>query len=566
MADRTDDMRPARRAGRMSLVTQVLLLQVAVIAASLVVGFGWHISTVDDKLRDEYAERALAISDTVAGDPDVRAGLQRLGGTDLNAAELRSGVLQREALDIARRTGVLFVVIANRDGIRVAHPDDAELGRHVSTDPSDVLNGEDVLDTDRGTLGESVRGKAPVIDDDGTLVGFVSTGISTRRVADATRRDVAVTIGLACAALAVGIVGAALLARRWRRLTLGLQPEELVDLVGDQRAVLHALADGVLATDHRGRLRMINHKARQLLGIDAPVGAALDDLGLTPRLRQIVDDPQPVPIAATVGERIVLVSSHRVRADRRDLGVVMSVIDRTDIEALTRELDSIRSMSAALRAQRHETANRLHVLSGLLRHGHVDEAADYLAEVTAARGGAGLPGLDNVEEPHLHAFLDAKATLAHERGVSLSLGAQTWVSGVLSDPVAATTVVGNLIDNAIDAAAAGGGAPRRGRVDVELITADRTLWVTVADSGDGIVLADSADVFAEGTSSKDGSLVPGGRGMGLALARQICRRDDGDIRLADPGGRAATNRQDVLGGAVFVAELRGAMVEGALDA
>ncbi|GAA4672474.1 sensor histidine kinase [Gordonia humi] len=553
MADSPDGTAPVRRPGRVPLVAQVLLLQIAVIVVCLVVGFGWHIAKVDDDMRVEHAERALAVARAVAGDPDVRRLLLAEQGRDLDPAALASGVLQREALDITRRTGVLFVVIANADGVRVAHPDPAEIGRPVSTDPGAVLAGQDVMETDRGTLGESVRGKAPVTDDAGDVVGFVSTGISTQRVSDATRHDIVVTVGLAAAALAVGVMGSALLARRWRRLTLGLEPDELVDLVGEQRAVLHSLADGVLAIDAAGRLRMVNDRARRLLDVDATTGTSVDDLGLTPRIRRTLDRPHEVPIAATVGDRVVMASTHRVDADGRDLGMVLSVVDRTDIENLTAELDTVRSLSEALRAQRHETANRFHVLGGLLRHGDVDEAVDYLDEITGSGGRSGIDGLANVAEPHLHAFLDAKAVLARERGVTVTLGPQTWVAGALAEPVAATTVLGNLLDNAVEAAGPGGG------VDVELLTDRRALWITVADDGPGIVFDDPGEVFDEGRSSKDHTAVPGGRGMGLSLCRQICRRHGGDLRVADPGGPSASART------VFVADLPDAMTEGPHD-
>ncbi|MBM7366303.1 ATP-binding protein [Gordonia hydrophobica] len=543
-------LRPVRRTGRLSLGSRVLILQIVVLTVSLGVGFGWHISTVDDSLRDEYAKRALAISQTVADDPDVRVLLAGLQGPHLDAAALRSGTLQREAVAVAQSTGVLFVVIANRDGIRVAHPDLERLGEHVSTDATDVLHGEDVLDTDRGTLGQSVRGKAAVRDVDGTVIGFVSTGISTERVRAATRRDIRIVLGLAGVALAVGVLGSALLARRWRRLTLGLQPDELVDLVGQQRAVLHALADGVLAVDRHGRLKTINDRARLLLGVDAPLGARADELGLPERLRRLLDDEEHSLVSATVGDRIVLASSRRIEADGRDLGMLLSAIDRTDVEALTQELGSVRAMSEALRAQRHETANRFHVLAGLLRRNHVDEAVDYLTEIAGLRGRGSLVGLSNVHEPHLEAFLDAKATLARERRVQLTLGPQTWVDGSLTDPVAVTTVVGNLLDNALDAAAPDASAPD-GRVDVELVVDGETLWVTVADSGAGIVFERPDDVFLDGMTSKDGAAVPGGRGMGLTLARQLCRRGGGDVRVAHPGGASSD-----LGGAVFVAEMR----------
>ncbi|GAB90251.1 ATP-binding protein [Gordonia rhizosphera] len=546
----------------MRLRTQVLLLQLAVIAVSLGVGFGLVISGTDDRVRDEYAQRALAIAQSVAADEQVQTEVAAHDGVSLDAAALATGPLQAEAVAVQRRTGALFVVIGNDQGLRLAHPDPAELARHVSTDPSTALAGEEEVSTDRGTLGESVRAKVPVVDH-GLVVGFVSVGVSTAKLADETRGDVIATTILGLAALAVGAIGSILLARRWRRLTLGLEPDELSELVREQRAVLHSMADGVLAVDAGGVVRVANDTARRLLDLADPVGARVDELGLSTRVRGVLAQPTPEPIAATVGDRVVLVSSHTVEADGRDLGMVLSVIDRTDVEHLTHEVESIRAMSTALRAHRHETANRMHVLAGLLRHGHTDEALAYLDEVTGTGHTTRLDGLDNIREPHLQSFLDAKAAHARERGVVLRLGEQTWVDGGLADPVVVTTVLGNLVDNAIDACAAGAAdePPEvSGVVEVEVITDAEDLLITVADSGQGIAFDDPSRVFDEGVTTKTETTVPGGRGMGLALARQIARRIGGDIWVADPGGGVGGSGHG--GGAVMVARLPGVM-EGA---
>ncbi|GAC02415.1 putative two-component histidine kinase [Gordonia namibiensis NBRC 108229] len=538
----------------------MLLLQLAVLAVSLAVGFGLVIAGADDRVRDEYAQRALAIARSVAADADVRAVVADHQGRAVDADELADGPLQRQAAAVRERTGALFVVIGNDQGIRLAHPEVAELARPVSTDPSAALSGSDDIATDRGTLGESVRAKVPVFDAAGRIVGFVSVGVSTERLAKETRSDIVATTLLALTALGIGALGSVMLARRWRKLTLGLESDELAELVREQGAVLHAMADGVLAVDADGIVRVVNDKARALLDIDAPVGTRAADLGLTPRIAAVLATPTDEPLAATVGDRVVLVSSHRVHADGRDLGMVLSVIDRTDVEALSREVDSIRSMGVALRAQQHETANRIHVLAGLLRHGHVDEALDYLEELSGnGPGGALLAGLGNVREPHLHAFLDAKAAHARERRVTLRLGDQTWLQGTLTEPVVATTVVGNLIDNSIEAAS---GAGVDGVVEVELIADGDTLFVSVGDSGPGISFDDPDQVFAEGVTTKPGDHTPGGRGMGLSLARQVARRIGGDLWVADPGGERSPTPEHDPPGALFVARLPGIIAPG----
>lgn len=544
----------------MRLRTQVLLLQLAVIAVSLAVGFGLVIAGADGRVRDEYGQRALAIAQSVAATPEVR---DEVAARSVDLGDnLAAGPLPELASATRVRTGALFVVIGTTHGIRLTHPDPAQIGHPVSTDPARVLAGHDEVTTDRGTLGDSVRAKVPIRDAAGHVIGFVSVGVSTRRLASETWRDVLATTMIAVLALGIGVAGSAFLARRWRRLTLGLQPDELADLVHEQRAVLHSMADGVLAVDPKGTLRLVNDKARQLLSIDAPVGTPVSELGLGDRIRTVLDEPSHDPVAATVGDRIVLVASRRVEADGHDLGMVMSVIDRTDVERLTREMDTIRSMSDALRDHRHETANRMHVLAGLLRHGNHDEALDYLEEITGTGSGrARLDGIENVREPHLHAFVDAKAGYAREFGVTLRLGEQSWVSGSLSDPVLVTTILGNLIDNAVDSAAGTSAAV----VEVDIITDGDTLVLSVADSGPGIAFDDPDRVFAEGTTTKDGTGIPGGRGMGLPLARQHARQVGGDIWVGDPGGAttAQANPATDPSGAVFVARLPGVLLAAA---
>ena len=537
----------------MRLRTQVLTLQLVVIAISLGVGFALVISGSDDRIRAEYGRQALAIAQTVAQDPEVVAGVRAADTTTLTPAKLADGVLQRQANTVRAATGATFVVIADDAGIRLAHPSADELGKHVSTDSATVLRGQVDLTTDRGTLGESVRAKVPIRDSDGAVIGLVSVGVSTQRLADEYHRSVATTVWIALGALAIGALGSVLLARRWQRLTLGLQPYELAELVREQRAVLHSLADGVVAVDVDGVMTVVNEKARALLSITAPTGTGIDELGLTPRIRAVFDTPTTEPLAATVGERIVLVSSHRVAAGGQDLGMVVSVLDRTDVEELTREVDSIQAMSTALRAQRHETANRMHVLAGLLRHGEVDAAQAYLDELTGSGSTGALVGIENVDEPHLQAFLEAKAAHGRERGVSLRLGEQTWVLGRLTDPVTVTAVLGNLVDNAVEAAAGAETSSEPAEVEVELIQDDDaggTLLLTVADSGPGIEGDDPEQIFVEGVTTKAGLGVPGGRGMGLAIVRQLARRIGGDVVIADPGGPGRH-------GAVLVARLPG---------
>jgi two-component system, CitB family, sensor kinase len=244
-----------------------------------------------------------------------------------------------------------------------------------------------------------------------------------------------------------------------------------------------------------------------------------------------------------------------VAREGRDLGTVLVVRDRTDVESLTRQLDAVQLMSTVLRAQRHEFANRLHLLNGLLQSGHAEEAAQYVEELLGSGPlGSAIPGIDAIRDAFLQAFLAAKSASAREAGVTLTIGENTWVPGRLALPVDVTTVLGNLLDNAIYAARTGASEDKV--VEVELLQDDSTLHITVADSGDGVAPEFVEHVFTEGKSTKPDSGIPGGRGIGMALSRQITRALSGDIRLSSPGNPGAT-----LCGAEFIARLPGVMVE-----
>ncbi len=547
---------PAKRRIDIRLATEILLLQLAVVALVLGIAFALVAGVYNRRLVQEYGNRSLDIARVIASAPAVREEVDRNNRDMPPAAQLADGYLQRLATQVEQGTHVLFVVITNDEGIRLTHPNRDEIGKRVSTDPSVALSGHEEVVAQTGTLGPSIRAKVPVLAPNSTqVVGEVSVGMSTSSVYGLLRNEYRFAALTGGPALLVGVLLSVLLARRWREQTLDLQPTEMTELVRTQEAVLHGIGEGVLAADTDGNTTFVNDEACRLLEIDSATGRPIDEIGLTPRVLEVLRSCNPVPTLATVGERILVVSARPVSREGRDLGTVLIVRDRTDVESLTRQLDAVQLMSTVLRAQRHEYANRLHLLNGLLHSGRSDAASAYLEELLGSGPlGSAVPGIDAVRDAYLQAFLAAKAAGVREAGVTLRIGENTWVPGRLVSPVDVTTVLGNLIDNAIDAARTGTNAVRV--VEVELLQTDSILDITVADSGDGVEPDFAGEIFTEGTSTKPQSDLPGGRGIGLTLSRQIARTLGGDIRLSSTGNPGAE-----LSGAEFIARLPGVMAE-----
>ena len=542
----------------MRFATRMLLLQLATVTVVVAICSVVFAFLAVQQLRAEAESSALSIARTVAEDPDVRAlvsGYSADPGTP-DAAALRTGTLQLLAADVATRTGALFVVITDDHGIRLAHPDAARLGEEVSTSFAEALAGREVVTWETGTLGESARAKVPVRQSTTDHpVGEVSVGFERSGVFDDLPSVLGGIAVAAAAALVVATLATLLLRRRWERLTLGLQPEELVGLVQNQAAVLEGVGEGVVALDPDGVVRVCNGTAERLLGIDDPVGQTLGDVGLPEDLLAAVRSG-----AAAAGivrnERVLYIDSRPVTRGDRSLGDVLIVRDRTDIVALAGRLDTVRTATEALRVQRHEFANRLHVASGLLDAHRVEDARAFLGELIE-RGPVdfAVDGMDRVPDPFLQSLLGAKALAARERGVALRISDETLVIGEVGAVEDVAAILGNLIDNAI-VAAASGPAPRW--LEVAFFGDRDTLVLTVADSGDGMTAV--RDPFARRESASAlpaGGDTVHGHGFGLPLSRELARRRGGDVWVIDPGGSG----QGAVLGARLPAALRTPLIE-----
>lgn len=552
--------RTAGQGGFMRFATRLLLVQLATVIAVVaicVAVFGW---LGVRQLRAEAEASALNIARTVAEDADVKALVVEYSadpGTP-DAADLRGGALQTIATDVAARTDALFVVITDDHGIRLAHPNPELLGQVVSTPFQDVLEGDEVVDWEVGTLGESARAKVPVFPTDGGApVGEVSVGFERASVFD-DLPALLTTIALAAVgALALATLATLLLRRRFERMTLGLQPEELVALVQNQAAVLDGVDDGVIALDTGGVVRVCNNAAERMLRLDSPVGRPFDELGLPHQVREAVHAGAS-DVETVVGDRVLYLDTRRVVRDAQALGDVLVVRDRTDVEALAGRLETVRAMTDALRVQRHEFANRLHVAAGLIDADRVDEARAFLGDL-ADRGAVdfAVEGIGLVPDPLLQSLIGAKALAARERGVALRISDDTLLLGEVTETEDVASILGNLVDNAVRAAV-GGDEPTW--VEIALLGDGADLVLSVADSGPGIRPV-GADPFAPAAASPDArSDSVHGHGIGLPLSRDLARRHGGDVWLIDPGGSGS--------GAVFGARIPGALRpprEGASD-
>ncbi|MDN3297040.1 ATP-binding protein [Streptomyces ficellus] len=508
-----------------SLAGQLFAMQVVLVAA-IVAGCAVFAYVNDRSQAEETARRqATATATAVAKSPAVAEAVRSKDPT---------AVLQPYASSLVGEAGVTFVTIMSPDGTRWTHPDPAQIGKTYLGHIAEARRGETYSETYRGVLGSSVRTVTPVYDG-GRITALVSAGITIDRISEQVRRQVTALLGMAGAALALGGAGTYVINARLRRHTHGMNAAELSRMHDYHEAALHAVREGLVMLDGQRRIALINDGARELLGLDEEaVGVSVAELGLPPSLtRRLLSGEPSVDELHLTADRVLVVSTRPVVGGERR-GTVVTLRDHTELQALSGELDSERGFTQALRSQAHEAANRLHTVVSLIELGRTDEAVEFataeleLAQVLTDRV------VDAVAEPVLAALLLGKAAQANERGVELVLTEDSRIDdGVLPPTLPArdlVTILGNLIDNALDATR---GRPVS-RVTVTARADDGELLLRVADSGPGIGPGDHDAVFERGWSTRGP-----GRGLGLALVRQVAQRRRGVVELAQgPDGGA----------------------------
>lgn len=502
---------------RMSVARQILLLQLALL--SLVIGAGAALAVVDERGDSDDAIRR-----------QVSSIAETLALTDSTAQALSSddptAILQPQTEKIRMATGVDFIVVMAPDRTRYTHTSPELIGELFTGNIDRALAGETFTETYSGSLGPSIRAVTPVYDASGTLVGLVAVGVTREEISKQFAQSIPTILTIAAAGLIAAVLSSLLVSRRIRRQTLGLAPDELLTMYEHHDAVLHSIGEGLVVIG-RGRggtaqVDIVNDEARRLL--DLPEGRV--DLSSIPATLRDVDAGSATDQVHLTDQRILVVNQHPVEWEGKRIGTVLTIRDHTELQNVLGELDSVRDFAETLRSQAHESANRLHTIITMVELGKYDEAVSFATNELRLSQQLIDRLVNAVQEPALAALLLGKLSEATERGVELTVTEDTALGAVT--PLTSrelVTLVGNLVDNAIDASR----SSEQPWVEVTVMEEDSTMVVAVADSGPGMTPDALERAKERGYSTKSGS-----RGIGLALVSQIVKRHGGTF-VSEPG-------------------------------
>ncbi|MFE9925135.1 ATP-binding protein [Streptomyces sp. NPDC005774] len=576
---------------RQTLAGEMLVLQLAIVVMVLLAVAAVSLAQSEATFNRVEGRRVGALAEQLAANPLVRSRLVQPVPGEALAALVNSTQTQ---------SGVTSVTVAGPDGRIVASTNPTVIGGRLPPGDGAVRgrgwSGPLTLDGSRERVAQ-----VPVLgatqDNLGRHLGTVMIGAADPTVWQRLSGASSYLLAYLGIASGLGVAGSWLLARRVKRQSLGLEPREIAGLAEHREAMLYGIAEGVIALDPQHRLTLVNEMGRRLLALpEGCVGQSLDALGIDGRLRDVLagtqheagdrpphragDRPQghdgdrsqtresdrprlragarpPHEAGRRRDEvvvqngRVLVMNRMTVAKDGRSLGSVTTLRDRTELARLEREIGSFRSSSELLRAQAHEFANQLHTISGLIQIGEQDEVVRYIRALSRRRQSLDVTLSRRVRDTALAALLTAKASLAAERRVALRISDSTALDPLAPEDAAdVATVVGNLVDNAVDAAAATAGDPGAGDdgqgawVEVELRHDAASVEIVVRDSGPGVAPELAREVFQHGFTTK--AAQEGERGIGLALTRLVCERHGGEISVTNtPEGAMFTARMTV---------------------
>lgn len=196
------------------------------------------------------------------------------------------------------------------------------------------------------------------------------------------------------------------------------------------------------------------------------------------------------------------------------------------IDAQRQQLVALERLVSILQDQTHEYANRLHALSGLLALDAKREAKRFLAELIHVHHENYAAVVDRLHHPIVAGLMLAEMDVARQRGVELRLHGRSQLYELppaLGD-AEAVTILANLVENAVEVAAAM--APARRRVACRITQGRHNVVFAVRDWGPGFPRGDHRDAFRRGVSHKNQHL-----GIGLALVDEAVASAHGTISV-----------------------------------
>lgn len=517
------------------LQTKIAVFACIVVALALLVADVIINEKVSDNARIDASKEAIEIARIVANSAVVIEGLS--GKRDERE-------IQAFTEKILAISDVRFITVMDMNRVRKSHPNASKIGEYYEEDDANpVLEGRENTSINQGSLGTSLRALSPVFADDGRQVGVVLVGImveSVQAAIDDNRAGIYIGVGVG---MLVGVLGALLLARNIKKIMFGLEPFAIAKIFEERSAMLQSVREGILGVDQESRMTIANEEAIRLFqqaGIDSnPIGKKVDEYIPNTRLQNVLKTGEAeLDQEQDLNGTIILANRIPVIVDGEIVGAIATFRDKTEIRQLAEKLTGVRIYAEALRSQAHEFMNKLHVILGMIRMGYYDRLTQYVSQIAHQYQMEVGFVVKKIKDPVLAGFLLGKLSLAREAGVEIRLSENSFLPETDQPEIVheLITIVGNLINNALDAVEASASK----EIEIDFSHNKNVLTIEVSDTGQGMEEEVKQNIFIKGYSTKGED-----RGLGLHLIQQSLERLGGEICVISNIGKGTSFRVTV---------------------
>jgi two-component system, CitB family, sensor kinase len=521
MEEQKKPHRPGKRMTLRSKINWLVFLNIMIVLTLVMAYFLYMFITT--QFRDT-GQRALVVAETVANIPEIIHAFEEPNPSD---------TIQPLTKKLQVETGAQFIVVANMNQVRYSHPNPSLVGKVMDPDPGDdqkVLTGLKTITKAMGSLGLSVRGKAPIFNSQHHQIGIVSVGYLVNDIWSQILQFLLQTIGLGVVALALGFFGAYLLSGHIRRQILNMEPFEIAFLAQKQLAILESIREGIIAVDREGKIITCNPEAKRLLGFESTnvIGEYIQSIIPNSRLPEVLENGVPhrdQPMI--VNNTLIIVNRVPVTIDGSVVGAVASFRDKIELEQIDQRLADVGRYADALRSQRHEFMNKLHTISGLIKLGEYDLVRQLIHQINDEQQQLLEFFMNRIRDAAVVGILTGKMHHAKEFGITLTVDSRSYVSEVCPHRETVVTILGNTIENAIEAIGNWHASVRNPFIDIYLKENPDCFFLRVADSGPGIQPDIIDRIFEDGITTKGP-----GRGFGLALVHRLVSNLNGQISVS----------------------------------
>ncbi|HWL12038.1 MAG TPA: sensor histidine kinase [Ureibacillus sp.] len=473
------------------------------------------------QIEEDRGRLALELSKSISFMPSI-----------IEAFELEdpSESIQPVVEKIRAKTGAEFIVVGNTEGIRYSHPKESEIGKKMmgGDNKKAIEKGDYYISEARGSLGLSMRGKSPIFNENGDIIGIVSVGFLVEDIENQIFKVISKEMLISLLALIASIIGSYLLSKSIRKDTLGLEPYEIANLYKEKNAVLHSVQEGILSVNDKGMIASMNQRAKSLLGISGSVRHfKIDGLFPTSQLYEVLKTGKPkFDKEVDWKEKTIIVSYTPILDNKNVTGVVASFREKTEIEQMINTLSEMKTYSEELRAQTHEFTNKLYALSGLLQLGEYDEAIKMIQGETSELEFQNQIVFQQIKDAKVQVILIGKLGKASEKKILFEIDAESYIEKLpehinLSQ---LTLILGNILDNAFEAVYG------QEQPTIKFFATDlgEDIIFEVSDNGKGISDEVLPVLFERGFTSKEGE---NPRGYGLSNANRAVKELGGIIEV-----------------------------------